>query len=85
MKTNIKETSTSILPALCEGNSPVAREFPALRASNMEKKLSFNNIIMLWGESTSYNIITWNDISHIVNIMAADYMAIQGKHHQPWC
>ena len=34
MRTQIKETSNSALPALCKGNSPVTDEFPSKRASN---------------------------------------------------
>ena len=37
MRTHIKETSKSVLLALCEGNSPVTGEFPTQRVSNAEK------------------------------------------------
>ena len=34
MRTHIKETAKSALLSLCEGNSPVAGEFPSQKASN---------------------------------------------------
>ena len=45
MRTHIKETSKSILLALCEGNSLVAGEFSAQRASDADN-LPFDDFIM---------------------------------------
>ena len=36
VQTNIKETSSSVLLALCEGNALVSGGFPSQRASNAE-------------------------------------------------
>ena len=47
MRTHTKETSNSVLLALCERNSPVAGEFHTQRASNAEK-VPFDDVIMLF-------------------------------------
>ena len=41
-----KKTSKLRVTGLCAGNSPVAGEFPAQRASNAEKMFPFDDVII---------------------------------------
>ena len=74
MWTHVKETSTSALLTRCEGNSPVAGDFPAQRTINAEKLL-FDDVIMdsAWSLQPfawlkHFSLRTWNYVVSFLDL-----------------
>ena len=75
-----KKTSKLRVTGLCEGNSPVAGEFPTQRASNAEKvSIKFDDVIM-----AHYCVLLWFGTCWFTHILQGCFIYAQVAAKQPW-